>query len=164
MDLDRLRDGERLLNQARFEEALECFAAAEGNDPRALFGSAVARQMLGRFEEAESRYERLLAAHPAHEEALANLLAMSVERFDLDRVESYSQRLLAVNPASMAALQGLVIVAVERRQLETAAQYFRRIVAEPRLADGDGDAIEYRLSRETVERLRSFYGAVADSY
>lgn len=164
MNLDRLREGERLLNLARFEEALECFAGAESEDARALFGSAVARQMLGRFEEAESRYEQLLSADPAHQEALANLIAMSVERFDLDRVASYSHRLLALNADSTAALQGLVIVAVERRQLETAAQYFRRIVAEPRPADADDDAIEYRLSRETVERLRSFYGAVADSY
>ena len=77
---------------------------------------------------------------------------MSVERFHLGRVEEYSRRLLELNSRSAAALQGLVVVAVERRDYEAAARYFRQIA--PAAAPG-GDAIEYRLSRQTVERLRS---------
>ncbi|HLH38322.1 MAG TPA: tetratricopeptide repeat protein [Bryobacteraceae bacterium] len=153
MPPDDIVTGERMLNLGRFEEALACFAAKEEADLQALFGSAVARQMLGRFEEAEERYERLLAVDPKHQEALANLIAMNVERFHLGRVEEYSRRLLELNSRSAAALQGLVMVAVERRDYEAAARYFRQIV--PAGAHG-GDAIEYRLSRQTVERLRSY--------
>jgi tetratricopeptide (TPR) repeat protein len=161
MVLNRIRIGERLLNLGRFEDALECFAADEAQDLHALFGSAVARQLLGRFEEAEDRYQRILSNDPRHEEALANLIAMSVERFDLERVERYSERLLRLNGEAAAALQGLAIVALERRDFRTAAHYFSRIVP----ADGpEGDAIEYRVSREMAERLRSLHGTVADSY
>lgn len=161
MDPDLIQAGERLLNLGHFEQALDCFAPREMQDLQALFGSAVARQMLGRFAEAEENYERVLAADPAHEEALENLIAMSVERFDLERVERYSRRLFDLNPHSAAALQGLVLVAVERRDYQAAARYFQQIV--PAGPPG-GDAVEYRLSRQMVERLRSYNGAVADSY
>lgn len=159
--MDRIREGERLLDVGRFEEALVCFAGVEAQDTRALFGCAVAHQMLGRFEEAERRYEKILSGDPQDEEALANRIAMNVERFDLERVERDSRRLLALNNQSMAALQGLLIVALERGDFETAAQYFWRIVPAAR---SDGDAVEYRLSRATVERLRSFHGATAHPY
>jgi len=160
---NRIRTGDRLLKLGRFNEALACFAAGlkETADSKARFGCAVALQLLGRWEDAERQYNELLAADPAHEEALSNLVAMSVERFDLGRVERYARRLLELKGDSMVALQALVIAAVERREYETAAQYFSRIV--PDTVFG-GDAIEYRLSPEMVERLRSLHGTLAHPY
>ena len=48
----------------------------------AMFGKAVALQILRRFDEAEAAYERLLAQDSRAEEALTNLLAMGLEVFD----------------------------------------------------------------------------------
>ena len=58
------------------------------------------------------------------EEALANLIAMSMEVFDLERVQRYSRRLVEINPRSVPGLQGLTLVAVERGDMETAARHF----------------------------------------
>ncbi len=92
----------------RFEAALTCFDEcwSEGSRRRALFGKAVALQLLRRLDEAEKLYERLLTIDPAAEEALSNLIAMSMEVFELARVQKYSQRLLEINSHSTVALQG----------------------------------------------------------
>jgi len=160
---NRIRIGERLLRLGRLEEALASFVACikEAAGAPALFGCAVALHLLERFDEAELQYERVLAADPKHAEALANLVALSVERFDLERVESYARRLLELDAHSTVALQALVIAAVERREYEIAAQYFSRIRPD---AESAGNAIEYRLSPEMVERLRSMHGAIAHPY
>lgn len=156
MEPDLIRSGERLLNLGRFEEALACFSGCD--DSPARFGMAVALHLLGRFDEAQARYEEVLATDRGHREALANLIAMNVERFDLERVEKYSRRLLEIDPGSLAGLQGLVVIAVERGDYETAARLFGRIVP----GECADDAIEYRLSRQIMERLRSCDGAIAD--
>ena len=81
----RLDQGQQFLKEGRFEDALACFEAC--TDPRAIFGRAVALQLLGRLDEAEAVYETVLTAQPGHEEILATLIALNVERFNLDRVE-----------------------------------------------------------------------------
>lgn len=164
MGLNPIATGERLLCLGRFEEALDCFDAhlSQADDLQALFGRAVAQQMLGWFHQAEQDYAQVLSVEPNHEEALSNLIAMSVELFDLDRLEHYSRWLLDVNGKSAPALQGLAVVALERRDYDAAAHYFSYIVP----ANGpEGDAIEYRVSREIADRLRSgANGAVAHPY
>ena len=113
----------------RADEALanfqQCSAAAEGP---ALFGKAVALQLLHRFGEAESAYEGLLGSDSNSEETLSNLIALSIETHDLDRVRDYSQRLLKISPQSPVALQGLAMVALERQDHHAAARYCDRIV------------------------------------
>ncbi len=155
-----IQDGERLLRENRYAEALQCFAA--GTDVRAWFGMAAALQMLTRFDEAEAAYERVLE-QGANDEALANLIALNIERFDLARVERHSRRLLARNGTAMAAWQGLLVVAIERRDFETAAECFSRIDGSTALADDR--AIQYRLSSAMADRLREMSkginGAVA---
>jgi tetratricopeptide (TPR) repeat protein len=155
---DMIRDGERLLGENRFEEALKCFAADTGH--RARFGSAVALQMLGRFDEAEAAYEQALE-HGVNDEALGNLIALNIERFDLERVERHSRRLLERNPKAMVAWQGLLVVAVERRDFSAAAKCFGHIDGSRTQAD-DG-AIQYRLSHTMAERLRGMHGSVTRS-
>jgi tetratricopeptide (TPR) repeat protein len=156
-----LRDGERLLQESRFEDALECFAADTGH--RAWFGRAVALHMLGRFDDAEAAYERVLEQE-MNDEALANLIALNVERFDLERVERHSRRLLERSPTATVAWQGLLVVAVERRDFQTAADCFRHIDGVNRsMAPADEGAIQYRLSHAIAERLRGMHGAVTRS-
>jgi tetratricopeptide (TPR) repeat protein len=56
--------------------ALECFRNAETADPKAVFPSLAAAdelRELGRIEEAEAEYGKVLASHPDHEQALLGL-------------------------------------------------------------------------------------------
>jgi tetratricopeptide (TPR) repeat protein len=150
---------EQLLDEGRYQEALEHFES--GNDLRSVFGRGVALQLLGRFDEAEEAYETVLAADPVHQETLANLLAMSVEEFDLKAVERYAKRLLDLDSTSAVALRGLIVVAVERHDYEFAAICFAKLTLRD---EHFRDAIEYRLSRQIVDRLKDIHGQVTHSY
>jgi tetratricopeptide (TPR) repeat protein len=155
--------GDCLLRLNRPEEALSSFEAcwSESARLRALFGKAVALQLLRRFDEAEVLYDRILELEPRSEEALGNLIAMSMEVFDLSRVHRYALRLAAISPESTVALQALTLVAFERRDYETAAGFLSDLMErapEGKFADSgeSGDEIWYRLSESDVERLSAF--------
>jgi len=124
----RIGLGACLLKLDRVEEALDIFASGDDAAGPALFGKAVALQLLHRFDEAESAYEILLEAQPNSEETLANLIAMSAETRNLEHMREYSQKLLALSPQSTVALEGLATVALERRDHHAAARYCDRIV------------------------------------
>jgi tetratricopeptide (TPR) repeat protein len=123
-DTIRLELGDCLLRLNRLEQALNCFDQcwSDAAQRPAAFGKGVALQLLRRFDEAEIAYERALALDGKAEEALANLIAMSLEVFDLERVLRYSRRLVENNPRSVPGLQGLTLVAVERGDMETTAR------------------------------------------
>jgi tetratricopeptide (TPR) repeat protein len=118
------------LHLSRPQEALANFDRCWSEAARgpALFGKAVALQLLRRFDEAAAVYERVLATDPNSEEVLANLIALSIDARDFDRAQRYSQRLLELQPQSPTALQGLAAVALERREYEAAVHYCGRIV------------------------------------
>jgi len=160
-DAIRLELADCLLHLNRFEDALACFDQCWSDAARrpALFGKAVALQLLRRFEEAEATYERVLTLDPKAEEAYTNLIAMSMEVFDLERVQRYSQRLMAVNPASLIGLQGITLVAIERGEVDNASRNFFKIVESApdsiRTSGHDSDgSIEYRVSRKVIDRLQ----------
>jgi len=148
-----------LLRLQRFGAALECLDKcwSEASRRRALFGKAVALQFLRRFDEAENHYERLLAIDPYCEEALANMIAMAMEVFELARVQNYSQRLLELNSRSAAAYKGLALCAIERRDYPAASRYYQQVAElEPGIAippTESGDAVEYRISRKIFDSL-----------
>jgi tetratricopeptide (TPR) repeat protein len=157
----RLELGDCLLRLNRLEPALDCFDQcwSDASQRQALFGKGIALQLLRRFDEAEIAYERVLALDGKAEEALANLIAMSMEVFDLERVQRYSLRLVTINPDSVPGLQGLTLVAVERGDLETAARHFSTLARQapesvrPRREVSD-DVIEYRVSRKAIDRIK----------
>jgi tetratricopeptide (TPR) repeat protein len=124
----RIGLGACLLKLNRIGEALGIFSQSGDAPGPALFGKAVALQLLHRFDEAESAYEILLESQPNSEETLANLIAMSAETRDLEHMREYSQKLLALSPQSTVALEGLATVALERRDHHAAARYCDRIV------------------------------------
>ncbi len=138
---------------------MECFDKcwSEASRRRALFGKAVALQFLRRFDEAEKHYERLLAIDPYSEEALANMIAMAMEVFELARVQKYSQRLLELNSRSAAACKGLALCAIERRDYPAASRYYQQVAElEPGITippTEAGDAVEYRISRKVFDSL-----------
>jgi len=148
-----------LLRLQRFGAALECFDKcwSEASKRRALFGKAVALQLLRRFDEAENHYERLLAIDPYSEEALANMIAMAMEVFELGRVQKYSQRLLELNSRSAVAYKGLALCAIERRDYPAASRYYQQVAElEPGITippTESGDAVEYRISRKVFDSL-----------
>jgi tetratricopeptide (TPR) repeat protein len=155
----RIDLGDCLLHLNRLEEALVCFDQcwSGASRQRVLFGTAVALHLLRRFDQAEAAYERVLTLDPKAEEALSNLIAMCVEVFDLEKIQRYSRQLLDINPRSVPALEGLALVAIERRDHENAARFFARTaelgtVYAAQQEHGDG-MIEYRLSREVLDRL-----------
>jgi tetratricopeptide (TPR) repeat protein len=128
-DRARLGLGASLLYLNRLHEALDHFQqCSDALETPALFGKAVALQLLRRYREAENAYEVLLASDPNSEETLSNLIALAIETEDLDRVRDYSQRLLKIYPQSPAALQGLATAALERQDHHAAARYCDRIV------------------------------------
>lgn len=159
----RLELGDCLLRLNQLEPALSCFDQcwSDAAQRQAVFGKGVALQMLRRFDEAEIAYERVLALDGKAEEALANLIAMSMEVFDLERVLRYSRRLVEINPRSVPGLQGLTVVAVERGDMETAAHYFSRLAehaveAVRPTSESSDDIIEYRLNRKAIGQLKDF--------
>jgi tetratricopeptide (TPR) repeat protein len=157
-DSVRLEMGDCLLRLNRLEKALDCFDKcwSESAQRQALFGKGVALQLLRRFDEAEIAYERVLALDGKAEEALANLIALSMEVFDLERVQRYSRRLVEINPRSAPGLQGLTLVAVERGEMEVAAPHFAALVeyAPDLRGTSDEDVMEYRVSRKAIDRIR----------
>jgi tetratricopeptide (TPR) repeat protein len=155
----RLQLADCLLHMQRYGAALECLDGcwSEGSKRRALFGKAVALQLLRRLDEAEKLYERLLAIDPTAEEALANLIAMSMDVFELERVQKYSQRLLEINSRSSVALKGLAMSAIERLEYSAAARYFYRAAElEPEImhpSAEQSETAEYRISRKIHDSL-----------
>jgi len=159
----RLELGDCLLRLNRLEQALSCFDQcwSDAAQRQATFGKGVALQLLRRFDEAEIAYERALALDGKADEALANLIAMSLEVFDLGRVLRYSRRLVENNPRSVPGLQGLILVAVERGDMDTAARHFSTLVdqgpeTDPASSEGSEDIIEYRLSQKAIDYFRDF--------
>lgn len=154
-DAARLGLGASLLYLNRLDEALanfhQCSDALRGP---ALFGKAVALQLLHRFGEAEIAYEALLSLDPDSEEILSNLIGLNVETRDLDRLREYSQRLLKISPQSPAALQGLATVALERRDDHAAARYCDRIL---QLAPGCLEA--WHNLQVALERILTAFSA-----
>jgi tetratricopeptide (TPR) repeat protein len=159
----RLELGDCLLRLNRPEQALNCFDQcwSDSAQRQTLFGKGVALQLLRRFDEAEMAYERVLTLDGKAEEALANLIALSMELFDLERVWRYSRRLVEINPRSVPGLQGLTLVAVERGEMEIAARYFSTLVEHAPetirpVRESAEDSIEYRVSRKVVEGFKEF--------
>ncbi len=129
-DIARVSLGACLLYLNRPEEALTNFDRCWSDAARvkALFGKAVALQLLHRHDEAEDAYRRLLDTDPRSEEALSNLITLSMDTQDPDRARNYASRLLEFSPQSLPALQCLASVALERHEFESAAYYCGRIV------------------------------------
>lgn len=122
----RLGLGSCLLHLNRAEEALVNFNRC-GEGP-ALIGKAVALQSLQRFDEAGRVYETWLATGRDSEEALSNLIAMSIQRRDFERTSDYSSRLLEIRPDSTVALEGLAAAAFGSSDHPAAAFYCDRLL------------------------------------
>jgi tetratricopeptide (TPR) repeat protein len=126
-----------LLRQSKPEAALVSFDAAlerslredpNMNQDRILVGKAVAFEHMGRMEEAEELFKKLLPADPNSPGLLGNFIAVSMARKDDARVKELSERLLKTQPHSAQALQGLAAVALSRGDYSAAVQHCMQLV------------------------------------
>jgi tetratricopeptide (TPR) repeat protein len=122
--------GACLLEMNRAQDALACFDSAcrHVQHGPALFGKAVALQLLGQFDEAAEIYEELLSRAPNSEEVLSNCIAMNIDDHNLAEVREHSQRLLELSPHSEVALRGLVTAALEDGNHQAAVSYCGRLL------------------------------------
>jgi len=159
-DSARIALGECLLHLKRPEDALACFEAcwSEGAVLPSLFGKAVALHLLQRRDQAEAMYERLLQQAPDHEEALANLITLSMELYSLDRIQHFSERLVGLRPDSAIGLSGLLVTALERHEYDRAAVYYQRLSAvDPEsvvAGAANSEPVEYLIRQDDVARLQ----------
>jgi tetratricopeptide (TPR) repeat protein len=129
-----------------FEQCLEQSARTGAEREAALFGKAVALQMLNCNAEAEAVYSELLEIDPTAAEPRANLIALSAARGDIDKLAEHSKHLLAINPRSKAALQGLATLAIQNGDQAAALDYCTRLV------EVDPDAFEPRFNLRFVQQ------------
>jgi tetratricopeptide (TPR) repeat protein len=122
--------GACLLEMNRAQDALECFdrACRRVRQGPALFGKAVALQLLGEFERSAEIYEELLASGPNSEEVLSNCIAMNIDNHNLAGVREHSRRLLELAPHSAVALRGSVTAAFEDGNYQAAVYYCERLL------------------------------------
>ncbi len=128
----RLRQGACLIHLNRPEQAQAAFESCLKVSPRnsdALLGKAVALQLGGRLEEADGIYAALLAADAHCEPALANRIAIAVQRQDARMMRDHAERLLAMRPDSEVALAALAACALSGEDYERAARHLRELLA-----------------------------------
>jgi predicted O-linked N-acetylglucosamine transferase (SPINDLY family) len=151
--------GQALLAQGRFDEALAAFEAELKSNPRelnALFGRANAFKALGRLAEARADFDAVLAERPGAAGALNNrgdtLLALQLPAEALSDFE----RALAIQPGMAQAHLGKGIALQRLHRLEESLPCFDRATQIwPDLADA------YFFSALSRERLGQLVEAVA---
>ena len=73
----------------------------------------MALQQTGRLGEAAEQYRRVLVSNPGCEEALANLVSVSLARNEQRAVRHYAEMLAELQPESPVALEALAALAFE---------------------------------------------------
>jgi predicted O-linked N-acetylglucosamine transferase (SPINDLY family) len=113
---------------------------AAGDAPEQLLRQALAQHQAGRLQEAAALYQRILAANPAHADALhlMGLLASQVGRPELG--VDYIGRAIAVEPNSAIYHNNLGQAEMALGRLDAAVASFRRALAlHPSLAEACGN-------------------------
>lgn len=143
-----LGQGLASLHQRKAEEAAEAFGkylALEPEHESALFGRAVALQMLRRFDEAAAIYEGFLTAGEPNAELLTNLLALAVARKDNDALVRVAADLGKARPGSRQAGEARAYAAIVAGQWEVAIREFDQISSTEPLSDDWAYAKAYAL-------------------
>lgn len=114
------------LHRRRPEDALmgfDRYLAMEPESEPALFGRAVALQMLRRFDEAGAIYERFQNDGAPSAELLTNLLALAVARKDAVALTRIAAELAVVRPGSRQAVEAEAYAAIVSRDWAAAAKH-----------------------------------------
>ena len=122
-----------LLHMHRAERALamlEQQLEETPGDTHAARGRAQALDLVGHHEEAAAAYRDLLINEPGNPDVLANLIAVSAQRDDLEGQRRYAGQLLQLRPGSRQALAGMLSANLADGDSESAvstAQQFLKI-------------------------------------
>jgi tetratricopeptide (TPR) repeat protein len=154
--------GVSLLHLKRFAEAATAFETCLGSHPEnavALFGRAFALHGLSRHGDAEAVYLEALKRDASMREALANLIALSVEQKKDAATRSYSEKLLAADPDSKVALEALMAVELTQGNYEAACVCGDRLT---RLAPDSFEAwFNFGVASQFARRLEHAIAAFA---
>jgi len=110
----RLSIGISTLHLKRYPEAIEILDECLRLQPdceAALFGKAVALQLLGKFDDSRAVYERILEWNSASEESLLNMISLGLQQKDYELLRKRSQQLLDLRPGHPVAMEGLAAAA-----------------------------------------------------
>jgi tetratricopeptide (TPR) repeat protein len=117
--------GVSLLHLKRYGDAATAFEAClrtHPDDEAGLFGKAFALQVAGSLPEAEAAYLEVLNRNPSQEEALTNLIAITVAQHKDAGTREHCAKLLALRPDSRIALEALVAADLAAGNFEAASQ------------------------------------------
>jgi tetratricopeptide (TPR) repeat protein len=126
------------LHQRRAEDALNGFDHYLEHEPEsepALFGRAVALQMLRRFDEAALIYERFRGAGEPSAELLTNLLALAVARKDAPEVARVAADLAKIRPGTRQACEAQAYSAILTAQWEPAGAHLAQLAETDALSE-----------------------------
>ncbi|CAH1668866.1 MULTISPECIES: tetratricopeptide repeat protein [unclassified Chelatococcus] len=134
--IDPLWRGAALMRAGRFKEAEQAFAGLEGAE--AAFDQGNALVMLGRYQEAVSRYDRALALRPGWADATANrnLAALRAERMKAPGGDAGDQRegadqIVYDKDAKNTAGQETEISATAMSDEQVRALWLKRVATKP---------------------------------
>lgn len=153
-----------LLHQRKPEQALQAFESFLRHQPdheSALFGQAVALQMLRRFDEAEAIYRRFNCDLGDSPELLINLLALAVAKKDVATVGTLSAQLERLRPGSRQTREVAVQGALSTGDWDAALAHLTKLSSSAPVSEEWEYATawcQYRTGRfaeaaGTVERL-----------
>jgi tetratricopeptide (TPR) repeat protein len=113
------------------EAALAAFEAAlksQSGHSRAQYGKAIAMHLLGRTQEAQEVYQKLLPDNSTDAELLTNMIRLALARAEHDKAREYSEKLLKLRPNAQAGLTGMIAAAMARNDYKSAAQLGAQLV------------------------------------
>jgi len=138
------------LHQRKADDALNGFDRFLQHDPdneSALFGRAVALQMLRRFDEAAAIYERFRTAGEPTAELLTNLLALAVARKDTAELALVAAELAKVRPGTRQASEAQAYSAIVAGDWEPAVGHLAQLAESDPLSEDWAYARAYALWR-----------------
>jgi tetratricopeptide (TPR) repeat protein len=124
--------GEFLGRLERYEEACAAYdraLAIDGDNPRYLFNRATVRRFVGRIDDAERDYDRVIAIDPADVEAWGNRSELRTQTPDRNHLEELLKRLRAGFAAPIAEVPIRYALAKEYEDLGRYAESWAHLAA-----------------------------------
>jgi tetratricopeptide (TPR) repeat protein len=125
------KEGVKLGNENKFEEALRSFQKAAGLDPRNYLYQlkmGLAYEFLGRLPEARAAYDVTLSIKGDSPEGHAGLADVLRKTRLFDEAEKEYQKALKLKPKNADAMSGLAKLYAERDQLDKAVEMYVKAV------------------------------------
>ena len=129
-----------------------------GENIQKLFDLAARQHRAGQLREAERAYRQVLAAHPAHADALHMLGVVNAQLGNYDSAATLIRRAMELNPTNASYHANLGNVLQENGQLDDAvAAYGRAIALAPNLAEVYNNLANALQRKGDIEQALSAY-------